>query len=217
MVYSPLLSIPAVSPMKPTAERVLDVAEALFAEKGYKAASLGQVASRVGIRSPSLYNHFRNKQALYHAVLERLVERFAAPLLELQQGPITRERIQDWEARMARMHIQNPNLARLLQHEALSGGPGARLIVERLFRPLIESSSTAAGSQVAEGSVRDRLLPWIVMGFNNIVMSYVTMAPLYGELLGIEPLSDEAAERQVEFITRLTSAFWASDIGTEFI
>ena len=40
--------------MKPTAERVLDVAEDLFAEKGYQAASLGDVAERVGIRSPSL-------------------------------------------------------------------------------------------------------------------------------------------------------------------
>ena len=62
--------------MKSTAERVLDVAEALFAEKGYKAASLGEVADGVGIRSPSLYNHFRNKEALYEAVLERLLDRF---------------------------------------------------------------------------------------------------------------------------------------------
>ena len=60
-----------------------------------------------------------------------------------------------------------------------------------------------------------RLLPWIVMGFNNIVMSYVTMAPLYRGLLDIDPLGPEAAERQVEFITRLTDAFWASGLGKE--
>jgi AcrR family transcriptional regulator len=203
--------------MKPTAERVLDVAESLFAEKGYKAASLGELAGRVGIRSPSLYNHFRNKEALYQAVVGRLVERFSAPLRELQEGPITRERIRAWQARMVRMHIDNPNLARLLQHEALCGGPGAQLIAERLFKPLIASSSTAAVPEPGEGRASARLLPWIVMGFNNIVMSYVTMSPLYGELLGIDPLSAEAAERQVEFITRLTEAFWASDIGTEMV
>jgi hypothetical protein len=115
------------------------------------------------------------------------------------------------------MHIGNPNLARLLQHEALCGGPGAQLITERLFKPLIASSSTAAAPEAGEGRESARLLPWIVMGFNNIVMSYVTMAPLYGELLGIDPLSAQAAERQVEFITRLTEAFWASDIGTEMV
>ena len=66
-----------------TADRILDAAEDLFAEKGYSATSLGDVADRVGIRSPSLYNHFRNKEALYEAVLERLLEEFSAPLEEL--------------------------------------------------------------------------------------------------------------------------------------
>jgi AcrR family transcriptional regulator len=201
--------------MKPTAERVLDVAEDLFAEKGYQATSLGDVADRVGIRSPSLYNHFRNKEALYRAVLERLLERFSAPLRELQEGAVTRARIRDWQARMVHMHIDNPNLARLLQHEALSGGPGSEMIIERLFKPLIASSAPPPGSEVTLGKTAVRLMPWVVMGFNNIVMSYVTMAPMYKDLLDIDPLSEEAAERQVEFITRLTDAFWATGLGAE--
>ena len=72
-----------------TAERILDAAEDLFAEKGYSATSLGDVADRVGIRSPSLYNHFKNKEALYEAVLERLLVKFSAPLAELESGPVT--------------------------------------------------------------------------------------------------------------------------------
>lgn len=202
--------------MKPTAERVLDVAESLFAAKGYEATALGDIARGVGIRSPSLYNHFRNKAALYEAVLDRLIERFSAPLRELQEGEPTRERIRAWQAQLVRMHVSNPNLARLVQHEALNPGPGARLITERLFRPLTASSTSAAGPDAAAGGAGERLMPWIVMGFNNIVMSYVTMAPLYRDLLGVEPLSGEAAERQVEFITRLTDAFFASDLGAEF-
>ncbi len=66
-----------------TAERILDAAEDLFAAKGYSATSLGDVADRVGIRSPSLYNHFRNKEALYQAVLERLITEFSQPLQEI--------------------------------------------------------------------------------------------------------------------------------------
>jgi len=202
--------------MKPTAERVLDLAENLFAAKGYQATSLGDVADGVGIRSPSLYNHFRNKEALYHAVLARLLEKFSAPLRELQEGEITRDRIRAWQESMVRMHIGNPNLARLLQHEALSGGPGAQMISEQMFRPLIASSATAADSDAGLGGHSKTLLPWIVMGFNNIVMSYVTMAPLYRELLDVDPFGVEATERQVEFITRLTDAFWASGFGKEF-
>ena len=203
------------SSMKSTAERVLDVAEQLFAAKGYRATALGDVAAKVGIRSPSLYNHFRNKEALYQAVLSRLLERFSEPLRELQKGVITRERIRAWQTRLVRMHIENPNLARLLQHEALADGPGSHMIIEHLFRPLIASSSNAVSPDVDLGRRGTRLLPWIVMGFNNIVMSYVTMAPLYAEMLDIDPLSPDAADRQVEFVTGLTDAFWASGFTSE--
>src|SRR5690606_15695429 len=54
-----------------TAARILDAAEALFAERGYAGTTLRDVADAVGLRIPSLYNHFPSKDALYAAVLER--------------------------------------------------------------------------------------------------------------------------------------------------
>ena len=62
-----------------TAARILDAAEELFAERGYAGTTLRDVAGRVGVRNPSIYNHFAGKEALYQAVLERVV----GPVLEL--------------------------------------------------------------------------------------------------------------------------------------
>jgi AcrR family transcriptional regulator len=122
-----------------TADRILDAAEDLFAEKGYSATSLGDVADRVGIRSPSLYNHFRNKEALYQAVLERLLSEFSVPMEELDRAEtVTNELVFHWLEAIVRQHHANPNLARLLQHAALSGGPHTNELIERLFRPMFE-------------------------------------------------------------------------------
>ena len=187
----------------------------LLGDGSCRGAAVGEVAERRVSVTPSLDSHVRKKEAVYRAGLSRLREKLNARLRGLQEGEATPERIRCGQARLVRMHIDNPNLARLLQHEALSGGPGSELIIEQLFKPLIESSSSAMDSGVAQSPSASRLRPWIVMGFNNIVMSYVTMAPLYRGLLDIDPLGAEAAERQVEFITRLTDAFWTSGLGKE--
>jgi len=188
-----------------TSDRILDAAEDLFAEKGYSATSLGDVADRVGIRSPSLYNHFKNKEALYEAVLERLLKDFSAPLLELEGGPVTQERVGYWLEAIVRQHHSNPNLARLLQHAALSGGPHTNELIDRLFRPMFEPTDRLEGDDLSV--IEDSgLQPWAVMAFNNLVMSYVTMAPMYRDLLGQDPFSEEALENQLSLIKILIKA-----------
>ena len=202
---SPGLPAPDPEQQRPTAERILDAAEGLFAEKGYAAASLGEVADRVGIRTPSLYNHFRNKEALYQAVLERLLVEFAAPLAELEREEVTYQRVFDWLEAVIRQHHANPNLARLLQHAALSGGPHTGELIDRLFRPLFQRDTPVAGdglSALGEAGLR----PWAVMALNNLVMSYVTMAPMYAELLGQDPLGEAALENQLKLVKILLRA-----------
>lgn len=53
-------------------ERVQNVAERLFAERGYKAVTLRDIAQELGIRQASLYYHFPGgKEELYVTVVER--------------------------------------------------------------------------------------------------------------------------------------------------
>ena len=53
-----------------TRERILQEALNLFSVKGYDAVSLRDIASRVGIKESSLYNHFQNKKAIFAAIVE---------------------------------------------------------------------------------------------------------------------------------------------------
>lgn len=52
------------------AERIAYLALDQFAEHGYDAASLNDIAVRAGIKKASLYAHFASKDALYGVVLE---------------------------------------------------------------------------------------------------------------------------------------------------
>src|SRR5713226_10153553 len=55
-----------------TRERILQVAQALFAERGYRGTSLRDISSRIGIKAPSLLQHFSSKEQIYLAVLDRI-------------------------------------------------------------------------------------------------------------------------------------------------
>jgi AcrR family transcriptional regulator len=52
-------------------EQTLSVARTLFAEQGYNAVTMDQVAAKVGVTKPLLYNYFGNKEHLYIACMER--------------------------------------------------------------------------------------------------------------------------------------------------
>ena len=54
-----------------TKERILDVAERLFADFGYKATSLRDITSEAGVNLASVNYHFGSKDALLAALLER--------------------------------------------------------------------------------------------------------------------------------------------------
>jgi TetR/AcrR family transcriptional regulator len=193
--------------MKSTSERILDAAEDLFAEKGYSATSLGDVADQVGIRSPSLYNHFKNKEALYGAVIERLLSVFTEIMAEMSEGELTRDRILNWLETIVRLHHETPNLARLLQHAALSGGPQTGEIIERLFKPMFSPDQRAIGGDEMFMMLGDsNLQPWAVMALNTVVMSYITMAPMYRHMIGIDPFGPDALEKQLAMILKLAGA-----------
>ena len=53
-----------------TKQRILDKALELFSARGYDSVSVGEIAEAVGIRAPSLYNHFPGKQAIFDAIVE---------------------------------------------------------------------------------------------------------------------------------------------------
>ena len=53
-----------------TKRRILDKALELFSTQGYDSVSVGEIAKAVGIKAPSLYNHFTSKQAIFDAIVE---------------------------------------------------------------------------------------------------------------------------------------------------
>ena len=59
-----------------TKHRILDEALTLLSEKGYANVYVSDIAERVGIKAPSLYKHYRNKRAIFDAIIDEMNHRF---------------------------------------------------------------------------------------------------------------------------------------------
>lgn len=61
-----------------TKQLILKKALALFSMHGYDAVTVGDIARAVGIKAPSLYNHFPGKQAIFDALVDATAARYEA-------------------------------------------------------------------------------------------------------------------------------------------
>ena len=55
---------------KDTKQKILEKALELFSAKGYDSVSVDDIAKAVGIKAPSLYNHYSGKQAIFDAIVK---------------------------------------------------------------------------------------------------------------------------------------------------
>src|SRR5580704_5166836 len=63
---------------------LIDAGAELFAEKGYEATTMTEIASRAGAAIGSLYQFFPSKEALAEAVFNRFAERAAAAFAQVE-------------------------------------------------------------------------------------------------------------------------------------
>ncbi len=63
-------------------EQTLNAAHELFAERGYAAVKMDEIAAAVGVTKPLLYTYFGNKERLYIAVMERAGDALTATVAE---------------------------------------------------------------------------------------------------------------------------------------
>ena len=59
-----------------TREKIIYEALSLFSVHGYDAVTIRQIASAVGIKESSIYNHFTNKQDILNKIIDETLERY---------------------------------------------------------------------------------------------------------------------------------------------
>ncbi len=74
--------------------QLVDVGRAVFAKRGYEAASVEEIADRAKVSKPIVYEHFGGKEGLYAVVVDREVEHIVTRIVEAVSAGSPRQRLE---------------------------------------------------------------------------------------------------------------------------
>ena len=70
-------------------EEIVKIAACLFKEKGYSAVTMRDIATAMGIKAASLYNHINSKQDLLKDIIITLAEKFTSGLQSIKKSKVS--------------------------------------------------------------------------------------------------------------------------------
>ena len=122
-----------------TRQRLLDIAEQLFAERGFYGVSIAAIASEVGLSKQGLLHYFNSKEKLYGAIVQRISDDFQDHQREaLQASEDPAERLEKFYAALAEPTETNVQRTRLLMRELLDNNERAAKAENWYLRPFLD-------------------------------------------------------------------------------
>lgn len=114
-------------------DRILSVAEDLFARRGYKGVSVQQIARNAHTSSGLIYYHFADKQTLYQTLIKKSIELILFPLDEIAKlDEPAPDKIRRFIRSYLELLFKEEDLVHILAHEfANLEGPMVRYVIQQ--------------------------------------------------------------------------------------
>lgn len=84
-------------------DAIIKKAAGLFRSKGFKASSMRELAEKIGVEAPSLYNHIGSKSEILQAICFKVAEEFTIHLSSIENSP---EPVAAKLSQLIRFHIK---------------------------------------------------------------------------------------------------------------
>jgi TetR/AcrR family transcriptional regulator len=195
---------------------ILRAAVAEFAEYGIAGARTDAIAQAAHVNKALLYYYFKDKDALYEAVLEHVFSGLrdrVLPVLESRLEP--RDKLLEYLGRYFDYIAANPRFPRVVQAEWMrlgpKGSPQMLRIARDYFAPIYRRVSEMLQEGAESGEFRPvnpiDFLPSIV----GIIIFYFSTAPAMKTVLNVDPLSKERIAERRKFVMEFIAAALFTD------
>jgi len=195
---------------------ILRAAVAEFAEHGIAGARTDAIAHAARVNKALLYYYFKDKDALYEAVLDHVFSGLRDRLMPVLDSDLEpRAKMLEYTGRYFDYIAANPRFPRVVQAEWMRLGPKGSPHMLRIAREYFAPIYRRVAEMLREGAEKRQFrlvkpmdfLPSIV----GIIIFYFSTAPAMKTILKVDPLSKKRIAERREFVLEFVSAALFSD------
>ena len=190
---------------------IMESAQKLFASKDYDEVSMNRIAKEVGVNKATLYYYFKNKEALYFAIVLQGVQILVKMAKdEVKNGKTGYEKILLYGNAMNKFSIEYPGCLRLLYAPQSSKFDIDNITsseeykeVMGLLKELMVIMRDSIQLGVDDGTIREDVNPMEAAVFLSLISQNMSnMSCLYKDMLQSEGISEQKFAMDVKGFIR---------------
>jgi TetR/AcrR family transcriptional regulator len=134
-------------------DAILEAALDVFSLRGYRGATIDQIAEAAGMSKPNLLYYFPSKEDIHRRLLAGLLDLWLAPLRELDAAGDPMTEIRSYIRRKIEMARDLPRQSRLFANEMLQGAPHAVDMLAGDLKALVDDKARILEQWMDEGKL----------------------------------------------------------------
>ncbi|WP_171174459.1 TetR family transcriptional regulator C-terminal domain-containing protein [Ruegeria sp. HKCCD8929] len=134
---------------------ILEAALNVFSTHGFRGATVDQIATEAGLSKPNLLYYYRSKDAIYAALLERLLDTWLDPLRAIDPDGDPLQELLGYIRRKLEMSRDYPRESRLFANEIIRGAPHIHAVLSTDLKSLVDETAHLIRHWIAEGHIAE--------------------------------------------------------------
>lgn len=179
---------------------ILPAAERVFAQKGFKGATMAAIAEDAQLPKANLFYYFRSKQVLYKAVLDRILHEWLKPLDAFHPQADPRQAIVHYVNQKIAFSFEQADASRLFAAELLQGASAIKTVLHERLSPLVCEKAKVLDEWVATGRILPIDSAHFFFSIWSMTQTYADFSVQVEAVLGLDSGADRGRQRATQHV-----------------
>jgi len=136
-------------------EKILAAAQEEFILQGYKGATVQSIADKAGLPKANVLYYFKNKENIYHAVLEQTLNMWDQGIGDIHYEDGPKIAIEKFIAAKVRMSFEHPSASKIYAMEIIQGAQHLKEFARTYLRKWVREKAKIFQRWADEGKMND--------------------------------------------------------------